>query len=89
VRPLLLSGQFEIHGTGCHKGARLQSVFPACRFLKYLTCKWLALKSKAAHIVRAFSRKHYAFSFDLRFYDVTTLYFEVFEEDGLRKSGNN
>lgn len=40
--------------------------------------QWLALKSKAEGIALAFARKHYAFSFDLLFYDVTTLYFEAF-----------
>ena len=49
--------------------------------------QWLPLKSKAETIVLGFARKHYAFDFDLLFYDVTTLYFETFEEDGLRKNG--
>lgn len=49
--------------------------------------QWLALKSKAESIALAFARKHYAFNFDLLFYDVTTLYFEAFEEDELRKNG--
>jgi hypothetical protein len=48
---------------------------------------WLSLKSKAELITLAFARKHYAFNFDLLFYDVTTLYFEAFEEDELRKNG--
>lgn len=48
---------------------------------------WLDLKSKAEAISLAFARKHYAFNFDLLFYDVTTLYFETFEEDELRKNG--
>lgn len=48
---------------------------------------WLALKSKAEGIALAFARKHYSFNFDLLFYDVTTLYFETFEEDELRKNG--
>jgi transposase len=30
---------------------------------------------------------HYGFNYDLLFYDVTTLYFETFEEDELRKNG--
>ncbi len=30
---------------------------------------------------------HYSFNFDILFCDVTTLYFEPFEEDGLRKNG--
>lgn len=49
--------------------------------------EWLALKSKAEAIAIAFARKHYDFNFDLLFYDVTTLYFETFQEDELRKNG--
>jgi len=49
--------------------------------------QWLALKSKTEKIALDFAREHYAFNFDLLFYDVTTLYFEAFEEDELRKSG--
>lgn len=49
--------------------------------------QWLPLKSKAESIAIDFARKHYAFHFDLLFYDVTTLYFETFEEDELRKNG--
>lgn len=49
--------------------------------------QWLALKSKAETIALDFASKHYAFKFDLLFYDVTTLYFESFEEDELRKNG--
>ena len=55
----------------------------------YYECapRWHTLKSKAESIALAFAKKHYAFNFDLLFYDVTTLYFESFEEDGLRKNG--
>ena len=49
--------------------------------------EWLSLKSKVEAATLAFAAKHYAFSFDLLFYDVTTLYFETFEEDELRKNG--
>ena len=49
--------------------------------------EWLWLKTKAEHITLAFAKKHYAFNFDLVFYDVTTLYFETFVEDELRKNG--
>lgn len=49
--------------------------------------QWLNLKSKAENIALAFAGKHYGFNFDLLFYDVTTLYFEAFEEDTLRKNG--
>jgi len=48
---------------------------------------WLVLKEKIESIVVEFAKKSYAFSFDLLFYDVTTLYFETFEEDELRKNG--
>src|SRR5690606_9890051 len=49
--------------------------------------EWLSLKSKAESITLAFARKHYEFNYDLLFYDVTTLYFETFQEDELRKNG--
>lgn len=34
-----------------------------------------------------FAKAYYAFNYDLLFYDVTTLYFETFQEDKLRKNG--
>jgi len=49
--------------------------------------QWLSLKSKVESITLAFAKKHYEFNFDLLFYDVTTLYFEAFEQDDLRKNG--
>lgn len=49
--------------------------------------QWLVLKEKIESIVVEFARKNYAFNFDLLFYDVTTLYFETFEEDDLRRNG--
>jgi len=49
--------------------------------------KWIALKSDIETQVTAFARQEYAFDYDLLFYDVTTLYFETFEEDDLRKQG--
>ena len=49
--------------------------------------QWLKLKGKIEDIVVDFAMKHYAFNFDLLFYDVTTLYFETFAEDDLRKNG--
>ena len=42
--------------------------------------QWLELKDKAEKIVLNFAKKQYQFSYDLLFYDVTTLYFETFEE---------
>ena len=49
--------------------------------------EWLSLKSTVEDITLAFAKKYYAFNFDLLFYDVTTLYFEAFEQDDLRKNG--
>lgn len=49
--------------------------------------QWLALKSKVESITVSFAKRHYDFNFNLVFYDVTTLYFEAFTEDELRKNG--
>lgn len=49
--------------------------------------QWLSLKSKIERITLDFAKTHYAFEFDLLFYDVTTLYFETFQEDELRRNG--
>jgi transposase len=49
--------------------------------------QWLLLKEKIESIVVKFARRSYDFNFDLLFYDVTTLYFETFEEDELRRNG--
>jgi len=49
--------------------------------------QWPLLKEKIENIVVGFAKRNYGFSFDLLFYDVTTLYFETFEEDELRKNG--
>jgi len=48
---------------------------------------WLELKSKTESIAVKFAREHYDFNYNLVFYDVTTLYFETFESDDLRKNG--
>ncbi len=45
------------------------------------------LKKAVEKKVVGFASAHYSFNFDILFYDVTTLYFETFEEDGLRKNG--
>lgn len=45
------------------------------------------LKEKVEMKVVEFAKEHYSFTFDIVFYDVTTLYFETFEEDDLRKNG--
>lgn len=49
--------------------------------------KWLDLKEQTEKIVLKHAKKYYDFKFDLLFYDVTTLYFESFEEDELRENG--
>ena len=49
------------------------------------TC--IELKETVQNRVLTFAQEHYSFSFDIVFYDVTTLYFETFEEDELRKNG--
>jgi len=49
--------------------------------------KWLELKFEIESIAVNFVKENYSFNFDLLFYDVTTLYFETFEEDGFRKNG--
>lgn len=45
------------------------------------------LKKTVEQKVACFASLHYSFNFDILFYDVTTLYFETFEEDELRKNG--
>lgn len=49
--------------------------------------RWIALKDRAERSVLALATKEFAFDFSLVFYDVTTLYFESFEPDDLRKPG--
>lgn len=49
--------------------------------------QWIVLKEKIESLVVEFAKKNYDFNFDLLFYDVTTLYFETFEEDELRRNG--
>ncbi|MDO9152732.1 MAG: IS1634 family transposase [Paludibacter sp.] len=49
--------------------------------------KWLDTKKSVENIAVNFAKKHYWFNFDILFYDVTTLYFETFKEDELRKNG--
>jgi transposase len=45
------------------------------------------LKRTVEKKVADFAGIHYSFNFDILFYDVTTLYFETFEEDGFRRNG--
>ncbi len=49
--------------------------------------KWLDLKGKIEKIATAFAIRNYSFNYDLLFYDVTSLYFETFQEDEFRKDG--
>ncbi len=47
----------------------------------------IEMKEVVENKVFAFAKEHYSFNFDILCYDVTTLYFETFEEDVLRKNG--
>ena len=49
--------------------------------------QWLSLKDIVEQQTLRFAEKEYQFDFSLLFYDVTTLYFETFESDDLRKAG--
>jgi transposase len=49
--------------------------------------KCIELKESVEQKVITFAKEFYAFHFDIVFYDVTTLYFETFEEDDLRSNG--
>jgi transposase len=49
--------------------------------------QWLNLKKQIEKQTLQFAINEYKFDFSLLFYDVTTLYFETFESDGLRKPG--
>ncbi len=49
--------------------------------------KWISLKSEVLEKVYKFAQQEYGFDYSLLFYDVTTLYFETFEGDELRKTG--
>jgi hypothetical protein len=49
--------------------------------------KWNSLKDHAIAKVNDFAKRKYGFDYSLLFYDVTTLYFESFEDDELRKTG--
>jgi transposase len=48
---------------------------------------WFSLKNQVLEKVNNFAKKEYGFDYSLLFYDVTTLYFETFEGDDLRKTG--
>jgi transposase len=49
--------------------------------------KWLNLKEEIEKLTVRFAEKEFEFDYSLLFYDVTTLYFETFEPDDLRKMG--
>lgn len=51
------------------------------RLYRYLR-EILAEKDQVENIAVSYAKKHLAFDFSLVFYDVTTLYFETFKEDG-------
>lgn len=74
LRSLELPGQF--FGIG-HSRKTYYKIAPGCT----------ELKKTVEQKVACFAAEHYSFNFDILFYDVTTLYFETFEEDGLRKNG--
>jgi transposase len=48
---------------------------------------WLDLQGRVQAAALEFAKVRYSFNYDLVFYDVTTLYFESFTEDDLRKNG--
>jgi transposase len=47
----------------------------------------ISLKNQGFEKVKDFAQKKYGIDYSLLFYDVTTLYFETFEDDNLRKTG--
>lgn len=69
----LIEGLFGIK----HSRKSYYNIAPQC----------LELKQTVEDKVVTFAKEYYSFNFDIVFYDVTTLYFETFEEDELRKNG--
>lgn len=61
----------------CHRRQRYYESAP----------EWLSLKDAVEKQTLDFAKQEYNFDFSLLFYDVTTLYFETFESDDLRKTG--
>jgi len=61
----------------CHSRKTYYRIAPDC----------IGLKKIVEEKVVDFAGVHYSFNFDILFYDVTTLYFETFEEDELRRNG--
>ena len=74
LRSLELIGQF--FGV-VHSRKRFYKIAPNC----------IELKQKIEDKVVDFAKANYKFDYQILFYDVTTLYFETFEEDELRKNG--
>lgn len=60
-----------------HQRKSYYKIAPECLMIKEL------VEDKVLHV----AKESYGFNFDLLFYDVTTLYFETFTEDELRKNG--
>ncbi len=60
-----------------HNRKSYYKIAPECLFLKDIV----------EERVVEFAQKNYDFTYDLLFYDVTTLYFETFTEDDLREKG--
>lgn len=69
----LLSHYFGIN----HNRKSYYKIAPMC----------IDLKHDVEKKVVDFAQVHYGFNYDMVLYDVTTLYFETFEEDELRKNG--
>lgn len=49
--------------------------------------QWLKIKETIERHTVRFAKRQYGFDYSLLFYDVTTLYFETFAEDELRRNG--
>ncbi|MBS1644999.1 MAG: IS1634 family transposase [Bacteroidetes bacterium] len=69
----LMAQYFDVH----HSRKTYYKIAPEC----------IQLQDLVEQKVLSFAKAHYSFNYDLLFYDVTTLYFEAFEEDALRKNG--
>lgn len=73
------------------KAIELLNEYFEIRYTKNILYKELPgiinLKQKCEEIAIDFSKRNYGFDFSLVFYDVTTLYFESFKEDALKKCG--
>jgi hypothetical protein len=69
----LLESYFGIHNTR-------QTYYKLAR-------TWSLLRTAILADTVRFAKLHYGFDYSMVFYDVTTLYFESFNEDELRKNG--